>query len=353
MTIPSRIQDRQLVISKLKQADFATLVTDVNLGGGKRFAPNSPVFGQPVPSYYTNRAQTMKGHDYTTTRAEVEREYSEQLSFDGGSWLLAWALAFVFGKVTSTQPNAGGNPTAYKHVIKPLDPGVDGKDLPVTTVYIESANTANLKRRMHSCAIRDIGIDFPPGQCLQLAATLQGSGQSTSGALAGAPALSAMNLLFSNDMIFAYGPQGAPVDISSEIVRGSVHFGFTWNLDDGNSRAPGGGLYRSRAWVGTPQPSLQFTRLVDDAASTPNDDWLAGTVREVKITVNGAVIGAGPEKHMLEIRGLAVVPEAVKLGQQGDKTVYQYTIGADHWIKEGANDVLTVTVQNLEQSYLV
>jgi len=353
MGIPSRMKDRAVVLSKLKQANYATLVTDVNLGAGKRFAPNAAVFGQPEPRYYNNREQTMKAHDYTTQIIETERELAEQLSFDGDTWLLAWMLAFGLGKVTTTQPNAGPNPTAYQHVFRPLDPATDGKDLPVTTVYTEVANVAALKRRLHACMVRELAIDFPPSSVVQVSCTLQGSGQITTGALAGIPALSAMTLLKSNDMQFFYGAQAGPTDISSEIVRGSVRFGFSWNPDDDNSRAPGGGLYRSRAWVGMPSPTLEFQRFVDDAASTPHDEWLAGTIREVKIVVEGAQIGPGPEKHKLEIRGLAVIPQGVRIGQSGDKSVYQYTISPEHWIKEGANDVLTVTVLNTESSYLV
>lgn len=353
MAIPSRMLDRTLVLSKLKQSSYSTILTDANLQAGKRFAPNAPVFGQPEARYWTNRGQSMKGHDYATERREVERELADSLSFDGDSWLFGWAAAFAMGKVTSTQPNAGGNPTAWKHTIKPFDPTVDGKDLPVTTLYTEAANVAAAKRKLHSCAVRELAIEFPPGGPVECSAALVGSGEITTGALATPPSLAALNLVLSSDMVFKFGVQGAPADISGEIVRGSVRFSFTWTLDDENARTSGSGLYRARAWVKQPQFSLEFQRFVDDADFTPHTDWLAGTVREVLITVAGAVIGSGPEKHQLEIRGLAVRPDVVRLGQQGDKTVYQYTIGPDHWFKEGSNEVGTITVQNTETSYLV
>jgi hypothetical protein len=353
MAIPSRIIDRALVLSALKQAAFGTAVTDVNLQGGKRFAPNNPLFGQTDSSFYTNRQVSMKGHDYSTQRQEVQREYAEQVSFDGDSWLLAFIAAYVFGAVTSAQPNAGGNPTCYEHTIKPLDPSAAGKDLPITTVYIEANNSANWKRRMLDIAFRELMIEAPPGRPLQITSTMQGSGNYTSGVLAAQPALSAMNLLMSNDMSFLYGAQGGPADISNEIVAGSFKFGFNWGLDDNNAHAPGGGLYRSRHWVTTPSISMEWQRFVDDTASTPDDEWKAGTVKEVKVTIPGAQIGPGPEKHQIEIRGLAVVPEAVKLGQSGDKSCYQYSIGPDHWLKVGGADVVTVKVRNLQASYFV
>jgi hypothetical protein len=352
MAIPSRMEDRVLILSKLKQTNYATVLTDVNLQGGKRFMPEAAVFGQPDIKRYSSRPLSMTGHDYTVQLQQVERDLQETMIFPMDTWLGAWACAFGMGLVTSSQPNAGGNPTAWKHVIKPQDPSA-GKDMPVTTVYTEAANVAGLQRRLQSCCVKNISLEFPASAPGKITVALAGSGQLTTGLLASQPAIPTYNFLMSNDMVFKYGTQAAPTDISSEIVLGSVKFDFTWNMDDANSRAPGGGLYRSRAWVGQPDITLTFQRFVDDAASTPDDDWLADTIREVLITVPGSVIGAGPEKHQLDLRGLAVVPTIVKLGQAGNKSVYQYTFSPDHWLKQGAADVITATWQNLETSFLV
>jgi hypothetical protein len=351
MAIPSRLLDQRLVLSKLKQGAYGTALTDVNLQAGKRFSPVGQFFGQTTSKFYTNRNQSMRGNDFASVRQETERDFQEQINFDADTWLLAWIAAFGMGAVTSSQPNAGGNPTCYQHLIKPLDPSSAGKDMPVTTVYTEAAQSANLQRRLLDCAVRDFTLDFKPSAPVNVTATLQGSGRVTTGALATPPAIPTQNLLMSNDMKVFYGTQGAPTDISAQIVPGSVKFSFTWSPDDGNSRSPGSGLYRSRSWVGQPALSMDFQRYVDDAASTPNDDWLAGTIQEVKLSIAGAQIGAGPETHLLEVRGLAVCPEVIKLGQAGDKTVYQYTISAEHWLKQGGNDVVTVKVNNLETSY--
>ena len=352
MAMPSRMEDRILVLSKLKQANYATILTDANLIAGKRVPVEAPVFGQPDIKRWTNQSLSMVGHDYATLAQQVEREMTESLQLVGDSWLLAWLFAFAMGNVVSTQPNAVGAPAAWQHVIKPLDPSAAGKDLPVTTIYAEAAAAANLQRRLQSMAVKDVTLEFPSSAPLKATANLVGSGQVTSGALATPPALMTLVPLMSNDLVFKYGPQGAPVDISSQIVHGSVKFGFTWNLDDANSRAPGGGLFRSRAWVGSPHISLEFQRMVDDAASAPNDDWLADTIQEVLFSVNGPLIAVA-EFHRISIRGLAVIPTVVKLGQSGDKSVYQYTIAPDHWLKQGAADVVTVTCENTETSFLV
>jgi hypothetical protein len=348
MAIPSRMEDRILVLSKLKQTSYATALTDVNLQGGKGVMPEAAVFGQPDVKRWTDMSLGMAGTDFARFTQEVERDLTESLALVGDSWLLAWAFAFAMGNVTS----AAGTGAAFVHTIKPLDPSSAGKDMPATTVYAEAANVAGLQRRLLSMIVKDVSLDFPKSAPLKLTVNLIGSGQVTSGLLATQPARMTLVPVMSNDLVFKYGTQGAPTDISSQIVDGSVKFSFTWNPDDANSRAPGGGLYRSRMWVGTPHLSLTFQRMVDDAASTPNDDFFADTIQEVLFSVAGPLI-AGSNFHGISIRGLAVIPQVVKLGQSGDKSVYQYTIGPDHWLKQGASDVVTVTCTNLESSFLV
>jgi hypothetical protein len=348
MAIPSRMEDRILVLSKLKQANYATVLTDANLIAGKRVPVEAAVFGQPDVKRWTSMPLSMMGTDFATQTQEVERDLLESLSLVGDSWLLAWCFAFAMGNVASV----AGAGASFIHTIKPLDPSAVAKDMPATTIYAEAANVAGLQRRLQSMIVKDVAVDFPANAPLKITANLIGSGQVTTGALATPPALMALVPLMSNDLVFKYGPQAAPVDISSQIVAGSVKFSFTWTPDDANSRAPSGGLYRSRMWVGTPSLSLTFSRFVDDALSTPNDDFFSDTIQEVLFSVQGPLI-SGSDFHKITVRGLAVVPTIVKLGQSGNKSIYQYTFGPDHWLKQGAADVVVVTCENLESSFLV
>jgi hypothetical protein len=353
MSIPTRTLDGVFVVSDKKQADYATVLTDATLGAGKRYPLRAPVFGQPDRKFGNDRNWAFGGNGYLTQRWETDRDISESLQMFGDSFLVGWMAAFAMGKVTTTQPNLPGNPTAYLHVIKPLDPGTDGCDMPVTTLYLELNQAAGMKRRIHSVGISDLTIDFPPCDVVNLTANFVGSGQLTTGALVGgAPAITPITKLMANDLKFEFGPQGALVDISKELVRGSLKFGFGWKLDDTNSRTYGGGLYRTRAWLDQSDFSLDFQRFVDRSSSAAFDDWVADTVYAYRITLAGPQIGAGPEKHQFVINGLAVLPEAVKMGESGNKEVWQYTIGADSHLKEGANDVVTLAVTNTQASYL-
>jgi hypothetical protein len=342
------MEDRLLVLSKLKQTNYATILTEAQLQGGKRIAVEGAAFGQPSIKRWTSQPLAMVGHDYATQVQQVERDLTETLTVPMDTWLAAWVAAFGMGSVSSAILGAG---PAYAHTIKPMAPNA-GMDLPVTTIYTEAANVAGLARRLQSCCVKDFTLEFPASAPGKITANFIGSGQITPGLLATPPSLAAYNVLMSNDMVFKYGAQTTPADISAQIVVGSVKLTFSWAMDDKNSRATGGGLYRSRAWLDAPSITLSFQRWVDDAVSAPDDDWLADTIQEVLITVQGALI-ASTYYHSISIRGLAVIPTVVKMGQVGNKSIYEYTIQPDHWLKQGAADVLVIVVQNLETNYLV
>ncbi|GEM_PF-3974340 len=340
-----------LVTSHLKQANFATLVTDANLQTGQRRALSGPIFAHPALSFWNNLELTGKGHDYLTQQVEVERNVADTLSLPGDTFMLGWGVFFGMGKVTTTTPN-GGNPTAKLHTGKPLDPGVDGSELPVATIYREWANAAAAKGRIHSIAVPSFQITLPASQPVRLECSIVGSGQETTGALSTPPALPAsLDLLLSNNLVFRRGTQGSPSDVTSRVIRGSVRVGFGWGLEEELRRTAGSGLYAARSVISTPQPFIEWSELVDDTDVTVHSNYLAQSVEEVKGTVQGTVIGGGPETHQLEFRMLAARVKITGKSQVGKYTVYQFRAGIEDAAKEGANDVFTIAVQNTQTTY--
>src|SRR5260370_42583671 len=103
MSIPSRMQDRVLVLSKLKQANYATILTDANLQAGKRISPKSAFFGQPMVTRWSDMNLSMKDHPYSTQVQEIQHDLNETQVLTGTSSLLARAFAFSIGTVTSSQ----------------------------------------------------------------------------------------------------------------------------------------------------------------------------------------------------------------------------------------------------------
>ena len=75
---------------------------------------------------------------------------------------------------------------------------------------------------------------------------------------------------------------------------------------------------------------------MDDADSSPNDDFFSDAIRECVFSVQGPQIaGDGTQYHSFQVDLKSFVPTVVKMGQKGDKTVYQYTVAKDHFLKQG------------------
>ena len=141
----------------------------------------------------------------------------------------------AMGTSVASQPDISGSPLAYQHVIKPQDPVANGKNLPVTTIYAEASAMPNMQRRLQSMVVKQVTLDVPgKGAPLKLTVDLVGSGQVTTGLLASQPSLYTLVPLFSQNLVFKYGPVGATTDISSTIVDGSVKLTFSWGFDDAN-----------------------------------------------------------------------------------------------------------------------
>src|SRR5579863_6286134 len=242
MSIPSMMQNRTLVLSKIMQTSYSTILTDVQLQAGKRISPESAFFGMPSVKRWTDMGLSMKGFFYSTQVDEIERDMTEQLVLTGDAWLCAWAFAMAMGTSVASQPDSGGSPLAYQHVIKPQDPVANGKNIPVTTIYTEASEMPNMQRRLQSMAVKQLTFDIPgKGAPPKITLDLVGSGQVTAGLLASQPSLYTLIPFFSQNLVFKYGAVGVTAGISSQIVDGSVKRAFGWGFDDRNSRAPSGG----------------------------------------------------------------------------------------------------------------
>src|SRR5579885_84942 len=233
---PQRIMDVKWAFSAKKQADYATLVPDDSI------TLAVPVIGTEIFELsrvqYTDEMRYGKGHEFATTQRELTRDSKYARTMDLSSLAAGWVCAFGMGKVVTTQPNPGGNPTAYKHVFTFFDPATAGKQVPVTTIVEKVSSAANFLRRLESMAISDFTISGKNREVCQVAVNLMGSGKVTTGADASFPAsLSAVSLLDMGVMTFKLGTQGAPTDLSVRLLDFTLK--VTQNLDAANGYAPG------------------------------------------------------------------------------------------------------------------
>jgi hypothetical protein len=341
---PQRAFDVTWLFSPKKQSAYGTPLADADLA--RRVVAGSVEAGKLSKVFRSDLDRFGKGHEFATELEELSRDLRRSTSFDASSLTLAWVAAFGMGKVATTQPNPGGNPTAYRHVITFADPAVS-KHAPVTTVYEEL--TADLKRRLVALACNDFVVSGRARDPVQLTANWIGSGATVDGALAPLPALTAQSFFLGADADILFGPLGAPVSLKDRVLDWSVS--VTQNLEADLGYHPGSGPTRGRIWFGARRVSAALTflaRETDDLVAL----FLNDTVRELQINLSGDVIGPGPEKHQAVLKLPAVRITALDDAFEGNHIVYRVEINETGVLKQPGLEPLEFTVTNTEPSFL-
>lgn len=342
---PQRSFDVTWAFSTQPESAYGTALADAALD--RRVTAAAVEVGKVSKQFRSDLDRVGKGHEFGTELEELARDLRRTTSFDASSLTLAWVAAFGMGKVVTTQPNAGGNPAAYDHAITFADPSAS-KHAPTTTVYEEL--TADLKRRLVSLACNDFSLSGRSRDPVQLTANWVGSGQTSDGAIASLPALTAQSFFLGADTDVLFGPQAAPVSIKDRILDWSLT--VSQNLEADLGYHPGSGKFRGRAWFGPRRVSASltlFAKETDDLLTL----FLGDTVRELQIVLTGDQIGPGPEKHKAVIALPAVRITGFDDAVEGNHLVYRVEIGEQGVLKEGSNEPLTITVTNTENSLLV
>ena len=340
---PQRAFDVTWLFSSKKETTFGTALADPDLT--HRVTANAVEAAKLAKLFRSDLDRLGKGHEFATELDELARDLRRSTSFDASSLTAAWVCAFGMGKVATTQPNPGGNPTAFQHVFTFADPAVS-KHAPTTTVYEEF--TADLQRRLVSLACNDFSLSGGARDPVQLTANWIGAGSTSDGALTPLPALAAQAFLFGRDADVLFGPQGAPVSIKDRVLDWSLS--VTQNLD--MRYHPGSGEFAGLVFHGLRQPSVSlrlFAKEADDILTL----FKGSASKELQFTVEGAVIGAAV-KHKLEIRLPAVRITALDDALEGNNYVWTLTIGPEGIFKGATlTEPLQITVVNEDDLLLI
>jgi len=341
---PQRTFDTTWAFSLRKETAYGTALADADLN--RRVVASAVEVGKIAKLFRSDLDRFGKGHEFATELEELARDLRRATSFDSSSLTLAWIAAFAMGKVVTSQPNPGGNPTAYAHAVTFADPAVT-KHAPTTTVYEEL--TADLKRRLVSLACNDFSLSGRAREPVQIAANWIGSGATVDAALSPLPALTAQSFFLGADTDILFGPQGAPVSLKDRVLDWSVS--VSQNLEADLGYHPGSGKFRGRLWYGVRRVSAAltfFAREADDLVSLFLDD----TLRELQIILNGDTIGPGPEKHRGLIKLPAVRITALDDSLEGNHIVYRVEINESGVLKQPGAEPIEITVTNTESSLL-
>jgi tail tube protein len=345
-TEPSHAYEMLWRFSTKRQASIGTALSDGNLSlsalvsgfdVGKlahRLIPDADRFG--------------KGHPYATSQRKVAATTSLQRTVELNDVFAGWVAAFCMGSVTTSQPNPGGNPAAYDHVIKWTNLA-SSKAMPFTTVHEKP--WAGLARKLPDMVVAGFNLSGRGQDTVQLSFQMRGSGRATDAAMT-TPAMAAASFLDNGGAIIKLGPSGAAVDISSRVVEWGV--AVEANPDEAGGRFPSSGLYVGRWWYGAKRTAVpELTLLVNQADTDILDLFRNDTAQELQINLAGAVITAGqPEVYRMNLLWPEVHFTAVEDTVVDGKVALRMSVGQDGVFQKSGSEIFQVTVTNTTPSYL-
>jgi hypothetical protein len=329
---------RQTAIgTALGDADLSQSALVSGFDAGKlahRLIPNAERFG--------------KGHPYATSHRKVAQITSLQRTVELTDALAGWAAAFCMGSVSSNQPNPGGNPTVYDHVITWSDLATS-KAMPFTTIHEKP--WAGLARKLPDMVVAGFTLAGRGQEAVQLSFQMLGSGRASDTAMT-APAITPAGYLDNGSATILLGPLGAPVDISSRVIEWSA--AVAANPDEAAGRFPSSGLYVGRWWYGPKRTAVpELTLLVNQSDTDLLDLFRNDTAQELRINLRGDVITAGqPEVYRMDLLWPEVHFTAVEDTVVDGKVALRMSVGQDGVFLKSGSEIFQVTVTNTTPSYL-
>ena len=176
--MPINIQQRQYAMARTPQTDFATAKV-VNTSAPYNYVPllvRDKNFTNYKPETRDNKGSS-NGSFYPSEVYLLSHDVENQKELDVDSIMIGRFLLLALGSVTTTQPDAGGNPLVYRHVFKPMD-FFASLQLPVTTWVERLGGGLNVK--YPSMAVRNLRISGDGINRIDGNVQFKGSGKRTS-----------------------------------------------------------------------------------------------------------------------------------------------------------------------------
>jgi hypothetical protein len=344
-----RVQDITVVMSPKKQLTYGTGLADGLLT--VRTRPTNSDAGK-MTKIFRSDVDHIKGNEFATKVDELSRSLSRSLTMDANSDNLGIALAFAMGGVVTIQPDMANDPNAWEHTMT-FQPSSGTVDAQVTTINEEI--TADVTQKLVDMAVQDLtlrGVSGPDAGPLVLTTNWLGSGVTEAG-MAAVPALAPeLANYFSRDAVFSLGTEGAPTDISEQILEWEL--GISQSLDNDGGYFLGSGKVKGRTWYGPRRVTFSF---VVHMKETDNIKTLFDgvTQQEIKIEIDTGVLTSGGVaiNHLLEIRlPQIVIPTLDDAEEIGMKT-WRVEIGFESVMTgQTLTEPLQVIVTNEEIDYL-
>jgi len=271
----------------------------------------------------------LTGREFSTGRIQTSADLRLARTFEMSSELAGFFLSFACGSSTPT-----GEGDAKTHTIRYLAPATEGIAVPVFTAYEQLWGEEALQRLLPDLAVASVTLSGRKQELCRIVASLVGSGRYTPGAVSPPATDLVERKLHGGNVTVEYGARAGGADITDRILEWEVIVSPA--LDEANGYMPNSGIYRGRIWQGaTRQVSANLVLFADLENTDVHDDWVGDNVCELKITITGAVIGAGPAVHSVELLLPAFQASSAVIGEQDGKLVYRLSIAPENIIVDG------------------
>jgi hypothetical protein len=226
--------------------------------------------------------------------------------------------SFALGKVVETAVGVGG----AKYVITPLDNNIDClHDMPSATymTQIASCSQTVVDTALIGVCCEDFTVRLASGvgrANATIASNWVGTGDFQSPSAITMPVFATENTLNSGGAV-TITISGTDYIVNHMFVSCDIGYKNNIKLDQGffpGSGSVNGAAIRGRMRRGVPNVTLNFVSEFEHD-STELDKFLALTEGAATITLEGQVLGAGPDKHALTFKFARVIFRAAVIGE--------------------------------------
>jgi len=310
------IRETRMFVGYKKQAALQTALT---AAAGWSLRQTNRSLGQPSFVTTNDKDDLGKGTPFATQVFKT----SQSTEFPWEARLTSQNLAMlgVFG-VGLLSKAAGTPATAIKYTCKPSVLLTASPDMPATTIVqtIRQGGSDVLDMGLIGMCCEEFTISLAAGpgrDNATMRSSWVGCGKYASPSTITVPTVTTENSIGSGAAT-ALTINGVNYITTKNFF--SLEFNYKNNIKLDLGYYPGSGsqnsfAIRGRMWRGDPQVTCSINALFENG-STELDDFIAQTEGTGRITIPGAVIGVGPDTHLLDITLHRIVTENIRIEDQ-------------------------------------
>jgi hypothetical protein len=311
---PANIRETKIAVGFVPQPDLITVNTPAEMWS---FTKTNATTMAVTPVTETDAADIGKGDEFPTQVFPVSMDATVTVEKYASSEFLAWVFAFATGNVVKTAAGTG-----WKYCAEPSDPAVACLNLPPFTFaeQIRTPPESVIDQASLGMVVNDftLTMESGPGRSnCRVTTNLIGTGNVvTPSNITPWPAVETEHFLNAASAAITIG------GIDYVLGGGFISLTFSWNnnVRTDSGYYPGSGVnasgfaLRGRMEYNTRVCALSFVARARKG-SPELAALLAQTPGACSIKLSGALIGAGPEKHGMDITIPKAVFSAVTTGE--------------------------------------